>query len=107
MTHNVLTWFVAETPMLLLDQPSFQSLAIESLANGVPLATSTGFIVLRPDGSPLLITNWHVITGRRPYTRQPLHSSGAVPNALRIRHNVHEMIGNWVAKTERLYDKSG
>ncbi|MGA3117669.1 MAG: trypsin-like peptidase domain-containing protein [Syntrophobacteraceae bacterium] len=94
-------------PLILLDKPSFQSLFLEVRNADGCLATATGFIVLRPDGSPLLMTNWHIVTGRHHDTRQPLARCGEVPDVLRIYHNVQEDIGNWVAKTERLYDDSG
>jgi trypsin-like peptidase len=93
--------------MIQLDQPSFQSLVLEAALEQKGLATATGFIVTRPDDSPLLITNWHVVTGRRPGTSQPLSASGEVPTSLRIQHNVHEKLGHWLVKTERLYDESG
>jgi hypothetical protein len=92
--------------MTLLDQPSFQSLLLETRFGNRPLGTATGFIVLHSDGSPLLITNWHVVTGRHPDTLQPLHPSGLVPDGLVINHNVQGAIGTWVQKGERLYDAS-
>ena len=93
--------------MILMDQPSFQSLFLEARVGNDSLAAATGFIVVRPDRSPLLITNWHVVTGRRPDTRQPLATSGEVPDVLTIQHNVRGDLGRWVAKTERLYSESG
>ena len=93
--------------MISLDQPSFQSLFLEVTDEGKPLGTATGFIVLRPDGSPLLMTNWHVVAGRHLETRQPLDVSGDVPDVITIRHNVQGALGRWVTKTERLYDDTG
>ena len=94
-------------PLILLDKPSFQSLFLEMRNEETVLGTATGFIVLRPDGSPLLITNWHVLTGRHAATRRPLVASGDVPDVIRIQHNVQGALGTWVTKTERLYDDSG
>lgn len=93
--------------MILLDQPSFQSLLLETRNEEAVLGAATGFIVLRPQGSPLLITNWHVVTGRHLDTRRPLSGTGETPDTLRIQHNVQGTPGTWVTKTERLYDDSG
>jgi hypothetical protein len=93
--------------LILLDQPSFQSLFLGIRNEEAELGSATGFIVLRPDGSPLLITNWHVVTGRHLEMRKPLAVSGEVPSELRIRHNVHDALGTWVAKTEPLYNDLG
>jgi hypothetical protein len=93
--------------VILLDQPSFQSLLLEGLVGDQSLSSATGFVVNRSDGSPLLITNWHVVAGRHHTTRQPLHSSAAIPDELRIAHNVQGRLGEWVFKTERLYDATG
>lgn len=38
--------------------------------------------------STFLVTNYHVSAGRDPSTGQPLHSSGAVPDTLRVRYTV-------------------
>lgn len=93
--------------MILLDQPSFQSLLLQTRAGQQTLSSATGFIVLRSNAAPILITNWHVLTGRHIETHQPLHSSAAVPDTVQIAHNVRDSLGAWVWKTERLYDDTG
>lgn len=93
--------------MILLDKPSFQSVRVQAGVGDVPLSTATGFIVLRPSSEPILITNWHVVAGRHTQTRRPLHSSAAVPDVLKIAHNVAGSIGTWIIKTEQLYDEAG
>src|SRR5947208_2115475 len=93
--------------MLLLDKPSFQSLFLELTVNGTKLSTGTGFVVLRPNGTPLLITNWHLVAGRHLQTRQPLHPSAGVPDALNIAHNMRGSLGTWHMRTEPLYDEAG
>ncbi len=47
------------------------------------LGTGTGFVVQHRD-HPYLITNYHVAAGRNPYSGQPIHPSGAVPDTLRL-----------------------
>lgn len=92
--------------MILLDQPSFQSLFLEAIIGDVILASATGFVVRRPDSSPLLITNWHVVAGRGFETREPIDALGRVPDVLRIHHNANGSLGTWVVMPERLYDES-
>jgi hypothetical protein len=93
--------------LLLLDQPSFQSLYVEPRVDDLGLAHATGFIVLRPDSSPLLITNWHVVTGRHHESKKPLDPSGEAPTTLRIQHNRQGQLGSWSSWVEDLYDESG
>ncbi len=90
-----------------MDQPSFQSLYLETQFGEKSLSTATGFVVENSKGAPLLITNWHVVAGRHLDTKQPLHSSAAVPDVLNIAHNQKGSLGHWVAKKESLYDESG
>lgn len=53
------------------------------------------------------MTNWHNITGRNQQTGQPLLPSGAVPNEVVITHNRANLLGQWVARTEPLYNNNG
>jgi Trypsin-like peptidase domain len=94
--------------MILVDQQSFQSLYLEMKFGDVHLGTATGFVVLRPNGTPLLMTNWHVVTGRHVETRQPLdQETSAVPEKVLIQHNAKGSIGSCQATMEPLYDKAG
>ncbi|HVW24140.1 MAG TPA: trypsin-like peptidase domain-containing protein [Polyangiaceae bacterium] len=90
--------------MILLDQPSCQSLYVEARFEDVPLSTATGFVVTSSTGQNFLITNWHVVSGRHVETREPLHSSAGVPNRLVILHNLEGSVGDWTPKSEQLYD---
>lgn len=74
--------------------------------NGHDLSSATGFVAVR-NGSPFLITNWHVVTGRRPDTGKVLSATGGVPDELIIVHNVAENLGAWQPKLEPLYDADG
>lgn len=53
---------------------------IELFAKGNSLGNATCFFVGLSDGSHALMTNWHVLSGRNPYTGQARHSSGAIPD---------------------------
>ncbi len=89
--------------MNLFDQPSFQSIFIEAYFGDTRLSTASGFVVGPPTGSPMLITNWHVVAGRHIETRKPLHSSAGVPDRLAITHNARGNLGKWTVKIEPLY----
>jgi|tagenome__1003787_1003787.scaffolds.fasta_scaffold20964180_2 hypothetical protein len=67
------------------------------------LGNGTGFLLDR-GGSVYVMTNWHIVTGRRPDTKAVLSPTGAVPDRLRIFFNKHGHLGMCVEKTERLYD---
>jgi hypothetical protein len=54
-----------------------------------------------------LITNWHVVTGRRPDTGAVLDPSGGVPDEVHVMHNQAGALGSWVMKVEPLYDENG
>ena len=74
---------------------------IQSAVGVQPVATGTGFVCESKKG-PVLITNWHNVTGRNPATKQPLSPTGAIPDTFRILHNRAGKLGEWVIKTEAL-----
>lgn len=88
--------------MIQIALPSVQSLLIEMRFGEQPLATGTGFVVESPKG-PVLITNWHNVTGRNPETKQPLSKTGGVPDEIAIIHNQANSLGSWIVKRESLY----
>jgi hypothetical protein len=89
---------------IMISLPSVQSLLIETLALGQRLATGTGFVCASKKG-PLLFTNWHIVTGRSPHTKQPLSPTGGVPDTIRIVHNRANKLGSWITRNESLFDK--
>jgi Trypsin-like peptidase domain len=92
-----------ESEGLLLTKPSVMSLLIEMRFQDQPLGTGTGFVCNTTSG-PALVTNWHIVSGRRLDTRQPLNSrTAAIPDNVRILHNRADNLGSWVWKTEPLY----
>jgi Trypsin-like peptidase domain len=88
--------------MTTLLTPSVQSLLIEMFAGNQLLGTGTAFVCNSGKG-PVLLTNWHNITGRNPETKQPMSKTGAIPDAVRIAHNRANKVGEWLAKTESLF----
>lgn len=89
-----------------LARPSVASLPLEPRCQGQGLSTATGFVIER-EGRSYLITNWHVVAGRRPDTGQILSQTGGVPDELLVVHNQAGTLGTWVPKIEPLYDADG
>lgn len=89
-----------------IDPLTVCSLLLETVVNDQSLGTATGFCVNHVDRT-FLITNWHVVSGRNPDTNALLSPTGAVPDAVRIVHHSAQGLGNWVIKTDALYDDSG
>ena len=71
--------------------------------NGQPLSTGTAFVVQASKG-PVLVTNRHNVTGRNQETGAPLSITGGIPNEIVILHNRKEQLGQWLSKTEPLFD---
>lgn len=89
-----------------LARPSVASLPLELRFEGQALSTATGFVIERNERR-VLVTNWHVVTGRRPDTGALLSGSGGVPDEVVIMHNQAGALGTWVPKTEPLYASNG
>jgi hypothetical protein len=94
---------------LIVDPFSLPSLLIQPCANGNVLSSATGFAVIEA-GSPHLVTNLHVVTGRDTETDRLLSQTGAVPDALRIFHHsalVRGQAGAWCVSDEPLFTENG
>jgi len=89
--------------MQQIAQPSVQSLLIQMQFNGQPLSTGTAFVANAPSGL-VLITNRHNVTGRDQNTGQLLSTTGGVPNEITVIHNRKGKLGQWVPRTEPLFD---
>jgi len=85
----------------MISQPSVQSLFLQLHFDNQPISTGTGFVANSPRG-PVLVTNWHNLSGRHPDTGQPLSPTGAIPNQVVIIHNRLNHLGQWVLKKESL-----
>ena len=78
-------------------------LLIETLVGDRSLATGTAFVCESKKG-PVLITNWHIVAGRHPDTKQPISPTGGIPDTMRILHNRADKLGEWLIKFEGLFD---
>jgi len=99
--------------LMAISQLSLSSLMLTpilSLPGGgdEEMSVATGFIV-QHDSRNYLITNWHVVSGRRSDDGQPLASHGALPDKIKIWHNHIGMpnLISWVPTVERLVDDEG
>lgn len=89
--------------MTSISQPSVQSLLIEMAFGNQPLSTGTGFICESAKG-PVLLTNWHNVSGRNPTTKQPMSPTAGIPDNVRITHNRAANLGQWVLRAEPLLE---
>jgi hypothetical protein len=88
-------------------RPSVASLLLQLRAStGAVIGTATGFVVER-NGHRHLVTNWHVVSGRRGDTGAILSRTGAVPQDLVVLHNVAGTLGSWVPRVEPLFTPTG
>jgi hypothetical protein len=94
-------------PQKSIQLPSVQSLLLAlQTSPTTTISSGTGFVVMS-DARPHLITNYHVLAGRHPQTRQPLDENAAIPNRVVIYHNAKDQLGAWLPRTEPLYDAAG
>ncbi len=87
--------------MTTIALPSVQSLLIELAFGSQALSTGTAFVCESRKG-PVLVTNWHNLSGRNPQTGKPLSATAALPDTVRIVHNRAGQLGNWLTKHESL-----
>jgi hypothetical protein len=68
---------------VMLSEPSVQSLFVLAMGRELELGTGTAFVA-QHQSRDYLVTNYHIAAGRNPTTGQPLHSSGATPEILKV-----------------------
>jgi hypothetical protein len=93
--------FFEDVKMLQITQPSVQSLLLITRCQGQDLSTAKGFLAETTKG-PVLITNWHVASGRRPDNNAIISTTGQVPDEVVIIHNRLNQPGQWILVTEKL-----
>ena len=70
------------------------------------LGIATGFI-WEHENANYLVTNWHVMTGFHPQTKQPISESGSTPDVLRIWLHTVERLGKWESYGLTLFNNQG
>ncbi len=80
----------------MIDPLSVVSLSLEPRFGATKIAEATGFAVQR-GGMHYLLTNWHVVTGRRPATNKPLDlkNAAADPDEVDVWFHAAGALGTW------------
>jgi len=89
-----------------IDPLSATSLYLKLYVNGHQLSTATGFVI-EHDGKAFLISNRHVFSGRHAETNEPLSSTAALPDEVRIAHHIKGKFGEWRFHGEPLQTLNG
>lgn len=103
--QTALKWRVPQP--INISMPSVQSLHLELLfAHGeTSISTATGFVCMSPAG-PVLVTNWHNVSGINPVTGKHLSDTLTEPNQIAISHN-GQSLGSFFRRVERLHNDDG
>ncbi len=92
--------------MSTIDQYSVATVPIEMFFGSTKLAIGTGF-VWDASGEFFLITNWHNVSGRDPFSGQHISKTTAEPDRLRVWWNQKGKLGSKFAVEHALHDPSG
>jgi Trypsin-like peptidase domain len=87
-----------------VDPVSLQSLLLALFSRGQFLGTGTGFVVQKNDKA-YLVTNWHVVSARRPDTGAAMDPMERYPDEIRILQNQKGHLGSWIYKSEKLVNE--
>lgn len=91
----------------MIDLPSAQSLPVNPRFGEVGFGSATAFVVVSSVKGPLLVTNWHVVTGRNSETGIPIRKDCGVPDNLVVRFNRKDCLGEFVEQVVPIYDVDG
>lgn len=93
--------------MPTLDEYSVTTLPLEMTCKGRSIGLATGFFYEK-DARAFLVSNWHVMSGRNPYTGQSRCTDAALPDALKFALHRKDRLGEWiVGYSARLEDDQG
>jgi hypothetical protein len=93
-------------PQITIDLYSVATVPIEMFFEGTRLSIGTAF-VWAGGGAFFLITNWHNVSGRDPFTGKHLSSTAAEPNRIVGWFNVKDRLGQKRAVPVPLRDGEG
>jgi Trypsin-like peptidase domain len=79
-----------------IDQYSVAAIPIQMLFNTTELGVGTAFI-WQSEGAYFVITNWHNVTGRDPFSGKHILASAGEPNKLRVWWNLKGVLGKKIA----------
>jgi hypothetical protein len=93
--------------MAALDEYSVTALPLTMLCKGAAIGQAIGFFYKLTDRY-FLISNWHVFSGRSPYTGQARRKDAALPDALGLALHRKDHLGGFVeGYSARLDDDQG
>jgi hypothetical protein len=92
--------------MSVIDQYSVATVPIEALFGKTSLFLGTGF-VWQHEEDFYLITNWHNVSGRDPFTNKHLSKTAAEPDRLRIWWNKKGALGDKFSAVHPLKNEEG
>jgi len=92
---------------IVIDHLSTLSLKLELFYNDTYLSSGTGFLIKSNLGKNYLITNYHVLSGRRFDTGKCLSAKAAIPNKLKVWQHLEGYLGNWFLKEYELVNGKG
>ena len=91
---------------ITIDQYSVATVPIQMLFNTTELGLGTGFL-WQEDDALFLITNWHNLSGRDPFTGKHISATAAEPNQLRVWWNQKGNLGSKFAIDHPIKDANG
>ena len=81
--------------MITLDEYSITALPLAQLCKRKAIGSATGFFYKREDRF-FLVSNWHVFSGRDPYTGQSLcKKTAAIPDAIGLPLHTKDQLGHF------------
>jgi len=89
-----------------IDPLSGISLHTECFFDDTYLGDATGFLIKKEE-SFYFVTNWHVVSGRDPISRNVISPTAATPNKIKVWHHAQGNLGKWIQKTYNLLDADG
>ena len=78
----------------MIDEYSLTALPLKMLCKGTAIGDATGFFYKQQDRT-FLVSNWHVFSGRNPYTGQARHKQAAVPDGLGFPLHKKDQLGHF------------
>lgn len=89
---------------ITVDHVSTQVNRIELFNDKTHLGSATGFLTMKGNDH-YLVTNWHVLSGRKPFDGQPISKGLLTPNRLVLYHLTKNLQQGWEFGVQ-LYDKN-
>jgi hypothetical protein len=105
ITATMAKGLTAPAPPRQIDPLSVSSLLLRLVSRGQPISTATGFVIQKGN-TYYLVTNWHVVTAKRPDNGASLDPQGRTPDEVQILHNSKGHLGEWHWVSEDLLNST-